>query len=75
MRYDRTALQRAAEAAGQPNSWQMADRLGIGKMTAWRLWHGHGAPSVQTAVRVELVYSVPMAALLKPTEARTEVPV
>lgn len=66
MRYDRTALQRTAAAAGQPNSWQMSAELGIGTMTGWRLWHGHGAPSVHTAARVELIYGLPMAALLKP---------
>lgn len=68
MRYDRTALQRAAKAAGQPNSWQMAAALGIGTMTGWRLWHGHGAPSVHTAARIELIYGLPMAALLKPIQ-------
>jgi hypothetical protein len=44
----------------------MSAKLGIGTMTGWRLWHGHGAPSVHTAARVELIYGLPMVALLKP---------
>lgn len=72
MRYDRTALQAAARARGHENPRQMSLHLGIGQMTGWRLWHGHGAPSARTAALVEFAYGIRARRLLDEVTAAAE---
>ncbi|MFJ2017212.1 hypothetical protein [Streptomyces nodosus] len=66
MQYDRTLLQRAARGTGDKTPAAVARRLNIGRMTAWRLWHGHGTASATTTAAVERAYGVPSTALVKP---------
>ncbi|MYV44966.1 helix-turn-helix transcriptional regulator [Streptomyces sp. SID2888] len=66
MQYDRTLLRRATEAAGDKSSGAVARRLGVGRMTAWRLLNGHGRPDIDTAAAVERIYGLPTAALTRP---------
>ncbi|MGW0134864.1 helix-turn-helix domain-containing protein [Streptomyces sp. NPDC003299] len=69
MQYDRALLRRAAKGTGDKTPADVARRLGVGRMAAWRLWNGHGAPSATTAAAVERAYGVPATALVKPLEA------
>lgn len=62
--YDRTALHKAAARCGDMNANQVADRLGIARTTAYRLWDGTAAPSAAVAAAVQLKYCVPTADLL-----------
>ncbi|HLU96502.1 MAG TPA: hypothetical protein VKZ89_06660 [Thermobifida alba] len=71
MQYDRTLLRRAAKGTGDNTPADVARRLGVGRMAAWRLWNGHGAPSAATAAAVERAYDVPASALVKPAPAMT----
>lgn len=66
--YDRTALRAAAERKGDTNANRLATRLGVGRMTAHRLWNGTAAPSGQVAAAVHRVYRVKPADLLIPAE-------
>jgi transcriptional regulator with XRE-family HTH domain len=62
--YDRTALREAAARRGDTNSNRVAIRLGVGRMTAHRLWNGTAAPSAAVAAAVHRAYKVPTKALL-----------
>ncbi|MDX3214536.1 XRE family transcriptional regulator [Streptomyces sp. ME02-6991-2B] len=65
-RYDRTALRTLATAHGHQRPDHLARALGLGRMTAWRLWTGTGRPSAETAAAVQAAYGIPAAALLIP---------
>lgn len=68
-RYDRTALRALATTHGHARPDHLARALGIGRMTAWRLWNGHGRPAAETAAAVQTAYGLPAAALLIPEQA------
>jgi transcriptional regulator with XRE-family HTH domain len=44
----------------------LAKRLKVARNTAWRLWHGHTAPSAYLAASVELAYGVSARQLIQP---------
>nr|WTB07427.1 XRE family transcriptional regulator [Streptomyces antimycoticus] len=67
--YDRTALRTVARANGDERYIDLADRLKVAPVTAWRLWTGKTAPSTRVAAAVETAYGLPASALLKPTGA------
>lgn len=67
--YDRTTLRALAEAAGIANSNQLATRLNLPRNTAWRLWEGKTAPSLEVAAAVQREFELPLAALLIPVKA------
>lgn len=46
--YDRTKLREAAGERRVDNPNQLATYLGIGRMTAYRLWNGVGEPNRRT---------------------------
>ncbi|MFK0069717.1 XRE family transcriptional regulator [Streptomyces sp. NPDC091046] len=71
MQYDRTLLRNAAQGTGDKNASAVARRIGVGRMAAWRLWNGHGAPAATTAAAVERAYGVPASALVKPLPEET----
>ncbi|MFF8095721.1 XRE family transcriptional regulator [Streptomyces sp. NPDC016675] len=71
MQYDRTLLRNAAQGIGDKTAADVARRLNVGRMAAWRLWNGHGAPATTTAAAAERAYSVPASALVKPLEEAT----
>lgn len=56
--YDRTLFVAAARSAGDNTPSDAARRLNIPRNTAWRLWHGHTAPSALVAAAVERAYGV-----------------
>jgi transcriptional regulator with XRE-family HTH domain len=64
--YDRTVLVTAARAMGDDGPAAIANRLNVARNTAWRLWHGHTAPSAYLAASVELVYGVSARQLIQP---------
>lgn len=66
--YDRTTLIDAAVAAGIENPNQLAIRLGVGRMTAHRLWNGTAAPTATVAATVRAELGVDVADLLVPAE-------
>ncbi|MBP0456219.1 hypothetical protein [Streptomyces montanisoli] len=70
--YDRTALRTVAAAKGDARPVDLADRLKVAQATAWRLYHGHTAPSARVAAAVEHAYGLPASALLKQRQAVTE---
>lgn len=72
MQYDRTLLRRAARRVGDTSAGDVARRLGVGRMTAWRLLTGHGQPSLDTAAAVEHVYGIPISALRRPLNAEAD---
>jgi transcriptional regulator with XRE-family HTH domain len=65
--YDRSALISAARNAGDNNPSATARRLRIARNTAWRLWHGHTAPSARTLAAVEAAYGLPASTLIEPS--------
>lgn len=64
--YDRTILRAAAAKRGDTNANRVAVRLGIGRMTAHRLWHGTATPNGETAAAVHRIYRVRPDDLLVP---------
>ncbi|MGW8988680.1 XRE family transcriptional regulator [Streptomyces zhihengii] len=66
--YDRTALVAAAQAIGDHTPSDIARRLKVARNTAWRLWNGVTAPSVQLAAQVNSVYGIAPELLLRETE-------
>ncbi|MFH9430272.1 XRE family transcriptional regulator [Streptomyces sp. NPDC017615] len=68
--YDRSVLVTAARAAGDIRPVDLAKRLGVARNTAWRLWHGHTAPSAPLAASVEQHYGVSARQLIQ--RAHTE---
>ncbi|MGA5354013.1 XRE family transcriptional regulator [Streptomyces thermodiastaticus] len=64
--YDRSALRAVARAKGDTRYVDLATRLSVAPVTAWRLWTGRTAPSTRVAAAVETAYGLPAAALLKP---------
>jgi transcriptional regulator with XRE-family HTH domain len=71
-KYDRTTLRAVAQAHGQRHYSDVATRLGIAPVTAWRLWNGKTAPSPDVAARVEATYGLPVSRLLMPAEHQCE---
>lgn len=65
--YDRTLLQTIAQDKGDHTPSDTARRLKVARTTAWRLWHGHTAPSAALAAKVQLYYRIEAGALLIPT--------
>ncbi|MGF0176686.1 XRE family transcriptional regulator [Streptomyces sp. Marseille-Q5077] len=65
MRYDRTLLRNAARGAGDSTPSDISRRLEVAPATAWRLFHGHTAPSARVAAAVERAYGVPASQLCK----------
>lgn len=63
--YDRAALIAAARQAGDRTPSDTARRLKVARTTAWRLWHGHTAPSANVAAAVETHYGVSTGQLIK----------
>lgn len=63
--YDRSLLVDAARRAGDRTPSDTARRLTIARNTAWRLWHGHTAPSAAIAAAVEYHYGVSAGELLQ----------
>ncbi|MFF9262032.1 MULTISPECIES: XRE family transcriptional regulator [Streptomyces] len=68
--YDRTALLDAARTRGDIRPAHIARRLAVPRNTAWRLWHGQGAPSAALAARVEATYGVTAAQLIRTHDDR-----
>ncbi|MBZ6258165.1 hypothetical protein KVH22_21855 [Streptomyces olivaceus] len=66
MQYDRTLLRNAARGTGDKTAADVARRLNVGRMAAWRLWNGHGTPAATTAAAAERAYGVPASALVQP---------
>ncbi|WND36958.1 XRE family transcriptional regulator [Streptomyces sp. BB1-1-1] len=66
--YDRTALRTVAAAKGDECYVDLADRLKVAPVTAWRLWNGKTAPSARVAAAVEVAYGLSASALLKPSQ-------
>ena len=64
--YDRSALRSVAAARGDTRYIDLANRLGVAPVTAWRLWTGRTAPSARVTAAIETAYGLPAAALLKP---------
>lgn len=69
--YDRRDLVSAARSKGDRTASAIARRLSVPRNTAWRLWHGHGAPSADLAARVEQHYGVTARQLTKRAEQVT----
>ncbi|MBB6415805.1 hypothetical protein [Streptomyces sp. AK010] len=67
--YDREALVTAARKAGDHKPSDTARRLKVARNTAWRLWHGHTAPSANVAAAVEEHYGVSAGQLVKRSAA------
>jgi transcriptional regulator with XRE-family HTH domain len=67
--YDRRVLVAAAQGMGDRRPVDIANRLKVARNTAWRLWHGHTAPSAGLAAAVEQHYGVSARQLIKPTDA------
>ncbi|MEU4998280.1 hypothetical protein [Streptomyces sp. NPDC021622] len=63
--YDRTSFVAAAVGQGDRNPSDTARRLKVARNTAWRLWHGHTAPSASLAAAVEHHYGVSARQLIK----------
>ncbi|MFI5474975.1 XRE family transcriptional regulator [Streptomyces cacaoi] len=63
--YDREVLVTAAHNAGDHRPSDTARRLKVARNTAWRLWHGHTAPSAVVAAAVEEHYGVSAGQLVK----------
>ncbi|MEU4092033.1 helix-turn-helix transcriptional regulator [Streptomyces sp. NPDC026673] len=59
--YDRTALHRAAHAAGIENSHQLAQAAGVSVPTAWRVWTGRTAPRFPIAARIAAAVNITVA--------------
>lgn len=73
--FDRTTLRAAAERRGDTNPNQMAatlGALGVGRMTAYRLWDGTAEPTRETATAVYDAYRVREADLLVRASATEE---
>jgi transcriptional regulator with XRE-family HTH domain len=51
----------------------LANRLGVARNTAWRLWHGHTAPSANLAASVEQAYGVSARQLIQPAPEQAAV--
>lgn len=66
--YDRTVLITAARTMGDSRPVDIANRLKVARNTAWRLFHGHTAPSADLAARVEQAYGVSARQLIQPAE-------
>lgn len=64
--YDRTVLVTAARNMGDSRPVDLAKRLRVARNTAWRLWHGHGAPAADLAARVEQTYGISTRQLIQP---------
>jgi transcriptional regulator with XRE-family HTH domain len=64
--YDRSLLRKIAITKGHYRPADVARELGIGRMTAWRLWEGVGKPGPETMAAVQAEYGMPAAALLIP---------
>ncbi|MEU7340580.1 XRE family transcriptional regulator [Streptomyces sp. NPDC007074] len=65
--YDRTVLLSAARTMGDSRPVDIANRLNVARNTAWRLFHGHTAPSADLAARVEQAYGVSARQLIQRT--------
>lgn len=63
--YDRSLLIAAARDMGDRNPSDTARRLKVARNTAWRLWHGHTAPSANLAALVEREYGISARQLVK----------
>ncbi|MFJ3867873.1 XRE family transcriptional regulator [Streptomyces nigra] len=70
--YDRSVLVTAAAAMGDRRPIDLAKRMGVARNTAWRLWHGHTAPSATLAAAVEQHYGVSARQLIQPAPADAE---
>lgn len=66
--YDRTLLRAVAHAQGDTGYTDVARRLHVSPVTAWRLWTGKTAPSARLAAAVENAYGLPASRLMQPTE-------
>lgn len=66
IQYDRTLLRKIAITKGHYRPADVARELGLGQMTAWRLWKGQGKPGPETVAAVETAYGIPATALLIP---------
>ncbi|MEU9141677.1 XRE family transcriptional regulator [Streptomyces sp. NPDC048404] len=66
--YDRSVLVIAARTMGDSRPADIAKRLKVARNTAWRLYHGHTAPSADLAARVEKAYGVSARQLIQPAE-------
>lgn len=64
--YDRSVLVTAAAAMGDRRPVDLANRLKVARNTAWRLWHGHTAPSATLAAAVEQHYGISARQLIQP---------
>ncbi|MFC3347736.1 hypothetical protein ACFOOM_09915 [Streptomyces echinoruber] len=67
--YDRAALIAAARRAGDHTPSDTAKRLKVARNTAWRLWHGHTAPSAAVAAAVEQHYGLTAGQLIQKAAA------
>lgn len=63
--YDRALLVTAAQSAGDRTPSDTARRLKVARNTAWRLWHGHTAPSAAVTAAVEEHYGVSAGQLIQ----------
>ncbi|MFZ3569243.1 XRE family transcriptional regulator [Streptomyces sp. BH034] len=70
--YDRALLQAVARDKGDAHYTDIATRLKVAPVTAWRLWTGKTAPSARVAAAVEDVYGLPASRLLKLADAPLE---
>jgi transcriptional regulator with XRE-family HTH domain len=71
--YDRTVLVTAARSMGDHRPVDLANRLGVARNTAWRLFNGHGAPAADLAARVEQAYGVSARQLIQPAPEQAAV--
>jgi hypothetical protein len=65
MQYDRTALRAVARGMGDHTPSDISRRLTVAPATAWRLYHGHTAPSTRVAAAVERHYGLTASQLYK----------
>lgn len=61
--YDRSLLRDVAASRGDETAADMARRLRIARMTAWRLWTGASTPTARLAATVEAHYGITAAQL------------
>jgi transcriptional regulator with XRE-family HTH domain len=63
--YDRTLLHERARRLGDANSNQMANRLGLDRATAWRLWKGKVTPTAPVLAAVHEHYGLTAGDLIR----------
>ncbi|MFJ6074684.1 XRE family transcriptional regulator [Streptomyces sp. NPDC093065] len=70
--YDRAHLVAVANDKGDRHYTDLAARLKVAPVTAWRLWTGKTAPSARLAAAVQDEYGIPASRLLKLRESSTQ---